>query len=122
MMIAQKIHEAIAAVCPITAISIGSFENKSTWKVTYGALASTAQRQAAQTAIDSFDVAAATAVETASDLDAANARSDSAISALKTMTPAQAKAWVAANVNSLADAKTLLGTMAAVLCVLARRL
>ena len=55
-------------------------------------------------------------------LDNAAARADSEIQALAALTPAQARAFVTANVNSLADAKALLGRMAAVLCVLARRL
>ena len=50
------------------------------------------------------------------------ARADNAIVALRNMTPAQAQTWVTTNVNTLADAKSLLSTMAAVLCVLARRL
>lgn len=58
---------------------------------------------------------------TQEEIDVSVARSDNAINTLKAMTPAQARAWVNTNVNSLADAKQLLGTMAAVLCVLARR-
>jgi hypothetical protein len=56
------------------------------------------------------------------EIDVAAAKTDGAIVALKAMTPAQARAWVSANVNTLADAKSLLSTMAAILCVLARRL
>lgn len=59
---------------------------------------------------------------TKDQIDATAAHADVAISAIKAMTPAQARAWVALNVNTLADAKSLLGTMAAMLCVLARRL
>lgn len=54
--------------------------------------------------------------------DADEARADAAISALKKMTPTEARSWVNANVNSLSDAKTLLGTMAAINCVLARKI
>lgn len=56
------------------------------------------------------------------DIDAAIAKGDAAVIALQNMTPAQARAWVAANVNTLADIKSLQGTMAAILCVLSRRL
>lgn len=55
-------------------------------------------------------------------LDRNAARADSAIVALQNMTPGQARTWVQNNVNSLADAKSLLSTMAAILCVLSRRL
>lgn len=55
-------------------------------------------------------------------VDADAAKAIAAVVALRNMTPSQATAWVVANVNTLADAKSLLGTMAAVLCVLARRL
>lgn len=58
----------------------------------------------------------------ADQVDANTAKADSAVVALRQMTPAQARTWVQNNVNSLADAKSLLSTMAAVLCVLARRL
>lgn len=55
-------------------------------------------------------------------IDRESAQSMPAITALKSMSPQQARDWVATNVNSLADAKSLLQTMAAVLCILARRL
>lgn len=54
--------------------------------------------------------------------DAAAAKADNKLAALANLTPAQARAWIAANVTNLADAKDVLGTLAAAVCVLARRL
>lgn len=59
---------------------------------------------------------------TAEQQDINSARSMNDVAALKNMTPAQAATWVQNNVNSLSDAKALLKTMAAVICLLARRL
>lgn len=55
-------------------------------------------------------------------IDREAAIADNGISALKAMTPDQARMWVQSNVNSLAEAKSLLSTMAATICVLARRI
>lgn len=125
-MITQKIHDAIAAICPIKGISIGSFSDKATWSLVFDQAATDAQKQAAQAAINFFDVAAAQAKESSDETslvsDTVAAKTDPAITTLKTMTPAQARIWVQTNVNSLPDAKALLGTMAAVLCVLARKI
>lgn len=54
--------------------------------------------------------------------DAAAAKADNKLAALANLTPAQARAWIAANVTNLADAKDVLGTLAAAVCVLARRI
>ena len=126
MMITQKIHDAIAAVCPIAGVSIVALQNKATWSIVFHPSATQEQKDAAFAAVNSFDVNAELTKEAADDAasstDTAAAKADNAITALKAMTPAQARAWVNTNVNSLADAKQLLGTMAAVICVLARRL
>lgn len=54
--------------------------------------------------------------------DATTARADGKLQALADMSPAQARAWVAANVTTLADAKDVLATLAAAVSVLARKL
>ena len=54
--------------------------------------------------------------------DADAAKVDNKVNAVAGMTPAQARSWVASNVTNFADAKDLLGTMLAMLTVLARRL
>ena len=66
---------------------------------------------------------AATVAQAGKDIaDAASAKADAKLAALAAMTPAQARAWVSANVNNLAEAKDALGTLAAAVVVLARRL
>lgn len=59
---------------------------------------------------------------TSDQADVISAGADTAIRALRNMTPIEARSWVNSNINSLADAKILLGTLAAVVCILARRL
>ena len=54
--------------------------------------------------------------------DAAAAKADAKVAALGEMTPAQVRAWVQANVSSLADAKDVLATLAVAVSVLARRI
>ena len=53
---------------------------------------------------------------------AAAAKADAKLAALGDMSPSQARAWVQANVSNLADAKDVLGTLAAAVSVLSRRL
>ena len=59
---------------------------------------------------------------TAEQVDAIAVRADAEVQALAAMTPTQARAFVAANINTLVDAKALLGRMVVVLSVLAKRL
>ena len=54
--------------------------------------------------------------------DAAAAKGYAKLQALAAMTPAQVQAWVAANVNNLADAKDAITTLAVGFSVLARRI
>lgn len=53
--------------------------------------------------------------------DRAQVRGDTLLNTLKSITPEQAAQWVDSNVNSLADAKNLLKTMARVITYLVRR-
>lgn len=64
--------------------------------------------------------AAAKAVKDATD--AATAKADAKLAAIAAMTPTQARAWVAANVNNLADAKDGLATLFVAVSVLYRKL
>lgn len=50
------LHEQIAAVCPITGISLGDLNNKATWRVDYASSATQAQRDAAAAVVTGFDV------------------------------------------------------------------
>lgn len=55
------------------------------------------------------------------DKDRAQVKGDALLNTLKSITPEQAAQWVDSNVNSLADAKNLLKTMARVITYLVRR-
>lgn len=124
--ITQKIHSSILAVCPISGVSIGSYLDKSTWRIDFSSAATPAQKLAAQSVIDSFDAAGEIAKDNAQQLadsnDTAAAKADGAVAAFLSMTPAQAAAWVETNVNTFADQKAFDKTIAKILCVLARRL
>jgi hypothetical protein len=60
--------------------------------------------------------------DTPDEADAKVARGNAKLAALAKLTPAQTQAWVAANVNTLADAKDVIATLAVAVSVLARRL
>lgn len=59
---------------------------------------------------------------TQDELDAAAAKQYVKLRALSQMTPAQVQAWMAANINNLADAKDALTTLAIAVSILSRRL
>jgi len=59
---------------------------------------------------------------TPDEADRAAARAYAKLTALRTMTPAQVQAWVAANVTTLADAKDAITTLAIAVGLLAREL
>lgn len=52
----DRILEKLRSVAPIESISIGSFQDKSSWKVFFSAEATQAQRTQAQLAIDNFNL------------------------------------------------------------------
>jgi hypothetical protein len=54
--------------------------------------------------------------------DAIAAKADAKLQALSAMNPTQVRAWVAANVSTLADAKDALATLAVCVSILARKL
>ena len=60
--------------------------------------------------------------DTPDEADAKVARGNSKLAALAKLTPAQTQTWVNANVNTLADAKDVIATLAVAVSVLARRL
>lgn len=68
------------------------------------------------------DEIASEARQTQDRTDAAAAKADNKLNALANMTPAQVRAWVAANVGNLADAKDTIATLAVAVSILARRL
>lgn len=59
---------------------------------------------------------------TQEQLDVVATRADIDVQALSAMSPAQASAWVQANINTLADAKQFLKRVAILLAVLAKRI
>jgi hypothetical protein len=65
---------------------------------------------------------AAAAVAAQLKVDALSAKADAKLMALSAMTPLQVRAWVAANVANLADAKDALATLAVCVSILARKL
>ena len=65
---------------------------------------------------------AAEAAQAAHIADLVAAKGYAKLRALSEMTPVQVQSWVEANVNSLADAKDALKTLAVAVSVLARRL
>jgi hypothetical protein len=59
---------------------------------------------------------------TADDQAALDAKAYPKLAALAAMTPAEVQAWVQGNVNTLADAKDAIKTLAVAVSILARRL
>lgn len=57
MTITSLLHERIESVCPISGVSLGSHNDKSTWRINFRPEATPVQRAAAQTVLDAFDVA-----------------------------------------------------------------
>lgn len=74
------------------------------------------EREKSQAQID------AEAAQAKANADAVAAKADAKLTALGAMSPAQVRAWVAANVANLADAKDVLGTLAVAVSILSRRL
>lgn len=65
----QTLHNSIASVCPIDGISIGAFNDKSTWVVHFKAVATDQQKSAATAIIQAFDPHAPTFVEVNAERD-----------------------------------------------------
>ena len=72
-------------------------------------------------ALTTADIVAKT-LEVQSAQDTQDAKQYAKLQALSTMTPAQVQTWVQNNVNTLADAKDALKTLAVAVGILARRL
>lgn len=53
---AVDVHAAVAAVCPIHGVSIGRWEDKSTWRIHFKEDATAEQRQAAKEVLQAFDM------------------------------------------------------------------
>lgn len=120
-----KLHELIAAVCPIQGVSIGDFADKGTWVIHFDPSATAPQRAAADAVVAAFDVAAEDANEASEEAkfesDAAAVKSDNALKALVNMSPSQIDAWAAANITNLAEARSALVKLAKIVSILGRR-
>ena len=107
------LHNAIAAVCPILGVSVGSWTDKSTWQINFAPSATDPQKTAAQTVVTNFD-------PTAPDLDdqfVSDTNRQNIVTAIQTATPTQIVNWVNNNVTDLASAKVVL---AKILLLIAR--
>lgn len=64
-MLVYRLHQTIAAVCPISSVSVGNLTDRATWAFSPLATATPQQIAAAQTTLDAFDAsdAASTAWE-----------------------------------------------------------
>lgn len=98
MTIASSLDAAVRAVAPIIGISMGSRDDKSTWRIDFAPAATQAQRTAAQGVINAFDAAAIDLAEvteaTARDALGADVRADAVFTALQAATPADIAALV----------------------------
>jgi len=52
----EKLHNAIAAVCPIHGVSVGDGENKTTWTISFKDEATNEEKAAAHAVIDAADL------------------------------------------------------------------
>lgn len=95
-MMGERIHDAVAQVCPIDGVHVGDLLNKATWKVDFRPEATAPQRAAAQTAINNFDTSGA--VDAAEAARVAAIRADSTridiLSRFKTATLADMSTYV----------------------------
>ena len=55
MVLAQRLHAALVAVCPIEGVSIGRANDRDTWKISYAADATDQQKAAATVFLAAFD-------------------------------------------------------------------
>ena len=110
------LHIALSAAAPILGISVGSVNDKSTWRIDFDPSATLAQQAAAQVVLQAFDVAAEEAAETSqaqrnNDLTI-QAKADAVVQQLLTATPTQIVNYVQNNVTDLASAKVLMAKLA----------
>lgn len=111
-MLFQQLHRQISQVCPIAGVSIGTIDDKRTWRVDFAEGATTEQRAAANAVITSFDVTAAQQAEAqllqrrlTDDQELADARLNNAVIALIDSTPAQLLTWASNNFPTLTPAE-----------------
>jgi len=108
--------QQVKAICPIYGISIGDKTDKSTWRIDFDPAATDAQKSAAKTVVQNFDVAAEEATEAAQaqiDVDLGlQAKADAVIAQLQSASITQIQNYVQNNVTDLASAKAFLVKLA----------
>lgn len=120
----KKLHEQIAAICPIDGVSIGSYSDKTTWRIDFSLSATAQQKAAAMAVIAAFDVNAVDQAEANKAARSAVLRSevlaDAVIDKLRNATSAQITQYVQSNVTDIASAKTLLTKLALAIAYILR--
>ena len=58
MMITRKLNDDIKNVCPIHGVSIGTMDDRKTWRIDFTDEATASEKKAASAVLDAFDVAA----------------------------------------------------------------
>lgn len=98
----------IAAVAPISGVSVGRWGDKATWRIMFADEATQQQRDDAQAVVTAFDYAALKAAEDArvTEIEADAGRVD-LVARLRTATNAQIDTWIDANITSIAAARAL---------------
>lgn len=112
----NNLHNQISAVCPIQGISIALETDKSTWRIDFDLSATPAQKAAAQTVLQAFDVAAEKAAEAAAAQRVVDVttqgRADAVVQKLRTADLTDIQTYVNTNVTDLPSAKALLVKLA----------
>ena len=109
--IAEQLHDVVAAVCPITGLSIGDPKDKATWKIHFADTATAAQKKAADKVLKNFDYEAAKAAEEAQVERNAAAMADLAV--IARMTDAQLDEAIDSNKDVRVMLKRILKILAA---------
>lgn len=87
--VALMVHQQVEAVAPITGISIGRVDDKTSWRITFADDATDEQRAAARAVVDTIDVSAGPVADTVTDVQFFHA-----LAQIGTVTEAEALAAV----------------------------
>jgi hypothetical protein len=116
-MTPTRLLQALVITNPGVGVSVDNLETVTLSDVRWPEGAVPPTQAQVDAALAQIDTAAA-----AQDADVSAAKQYVKLAALKAMTPAQVGSWIDANINSLADAKDALKTLAIAVSVLTRRL
>ena len=122
---ASALDLAIRSVCPIDGVSVGTWDDKQTWRIDFKPEATTEERAAAQGVVDAFDPTVPVPAEVRVETDEAErtaCKADSSIISLIDQTKAEWQAWAGSNFPTLTTAeKNKLGTLFWVVAISVRR-